>query len=87
MFHFQSNGSANKSFTNGRKKTGHDMDKLPIITENGKSGGNLPNLRKNSSSTKLAEDGADKMLSPELLVLPHVKPVQNSKPNRKNVWE
>jgi len=76
------NGSGNK--LNGRKRTGHEIEKLPIIQENGKPGSRLPNLKKNST-------GEESDLSPELLILPHVKPVQNSKvakPSpRKNVWE
>jgi hypothetical protein len=89
------NGSGSKSHANGRKKAGNDMEKLPAIQENGKSGGKLPNLniKKNSPGAKLKpgfSTGEDSDLSPELLVLPHVKPVLNAtvaKPPRKNVWE
>ena len=96
---FQSNGSGNKSITNGRKRTGQELDKLPVIQENGKSGNKLPNLnlklKKNSTCPKQSSiTGEDAEISPELLVLPHVKPDRNSKVakpprlgNPKNVWE
>lgn len=95
----ESNGSGSKSSANGRKRTGQELDKLPIIQEKGKPGSKLPNLnlklKKNSSCVKQGSvSGEDTEISPELLVLPHVKPDRNSKVakppklgNPKNVWE
>lgn len=87
----EGNGLVNKSIANGRRKTGNEMDKLPVIQENGKAGNKLLNLKKNSGGAKHGSTGGeDTDLSPELLILPHVKPVQNSKvakPPRKNVWD